>query len=46
MCWEYIVPYFSPYRDEQAARLFPDATNAIFRAYRYTPGEVPWLLSR
>ena len=21
----------------------PDATNAIFRAYRYTPDEVPWL---
>ncbi|MGD0242336.1 MAG: aryl-sulfate sulfotransferase [Streptosporangiaceae bacterium] len=43
VCWEYVVPYFSAYRNEAAARLFPDATNAIFRAYRYTPAEVPWL---
>jgi hypothetical protein len=41
--WEYVVPYFSAYRDEAAARAFPDATNAIFRAYRYLPEEVPWL---
>ncbi len=27
---------------EAAAKLFPDATNTIFRAYRYTPDEVPW----
>jgi len=43
VCWEYVVPYFSAYQDGEAARLFPDATNAIFRAYRYTPDEVPWL---
>jgi hypothetical protein len=43
VCWEYVVPYFSAYGDKEAARLFPDATNAIFRAYRYTPDEVPWL---
>jgi hypothetical protein len=41
--WEYVVPYFSAYHDKEAARIFPDATNAIFRAYRYTPDEVPWL---
>ena len=41
--WEYVVPYFSAYRDEEAARLFPAATNAVFRAYRYAPDEVPWL---
>jgi hypothetical protein len=43
VCWEYVVPYFSAYQDEAAARAFPDATNAIFRAYRYLPDEVPWL---
>ncbi len=43
VCWEYVVPYFSAYDDKEAARLFPHATNAIFRAYRYTPDEVPWL---
>jgi hypothetical protein len=40
---EYVVPYFSAYRDEEAAKLFPDPTNAVFRAYRYAPEEVPWL---
>jgi Arylsulfotransferase (ASST) len=43
VCWEYVVPFFSAYRDEAAARLFPDPTNAIFRAYRYTPDEVPYV---
>jgi hypothetical protein len=43
VCWEYVVPYFSAYHDEEAAKLFPDVTNAIFRAYRYAPDEVPWL---
>ncbi len=41
--WEYVVPYFSAYHDEEAAKVFPDATNAIFRAYRYAPDDVPWL---
>jgi hypothetical protein len=27
----------------EAARLFPDATNAVFHAFRYAPDEVPWL---
>ena len=43
VCWEYVVPHFSAYQDEAAARAFPDKTNAIFRAYRYPPEEVPWL---
>jgi hypothetical protein len=43
VCWEYIVPFFSPYHDVETASRFPDATNAIFRAYRYAPDEVPWL---
>jgi hypothetical protein len=43
VCWEYVVPFFSAYQDEAAARAFPDKTNAIFRAYRYSPEEVPWL---
>ena len=43
VCWEYVVPYFSAYQDEAAPRAFPDATNAIFRAYRHLPDEVPWL---
>jgi hypothetical protein len=41
VCWEYVVPYFSPYHDKEAARLFPDTTIAIFRAYRYKPTRCP-----
>jgi len=44
--WEYVVPYFSGYRDKEAASFFPAQTNAIFRAYRYAPDEVPWLNDR
>ena len=44
--WEYVVPYFSGYRDKEAASFFPAQTNAIFRAYRYAPDEVPGLNDR
>jgi hypothetical protein len=30
----YVIPYFSAYQDEAAARAFPDVTHAICRAYR------------
>jgi hypothetical protein len=46
VCWEYVVPYFSAYRDRAAAALFPAPANAIFRAYRYTASELPRLSSR
>jgi hypothetical protein len=38
-----VVPYFSAYRDRGAAALFPVPANAIFRAYRYTASDLPWL---
>ncbi|MBF6327072.1 aryl-sulfate sulfotransferase [Nocardia transvalensis] len=45
-CWEYIVPSFPTYPDPTTAKLFPAPSNAIFRAYRYTPPEIPWLNPR
>jgi hypothetical protein len=41
--WEYVVPYFSAYQDRDSAALFPAPANAIFRAYRYTASDLPWL---
>jgi Arylsulfotransferase (ASST) len=43
VCWEYVVPYFSAYRARAAGALFPAPANAIFRAYRYTASDLPWL---
>ncbi|RFU87965.1 aryl sulfotransferase [Streptomyces triticagri] len=43
LCWEYVVPHFAPYRESEVRSLFPSEPNAVFRAYRYAPEELPWL---
>lgn len=43
VCWEYVNPHFSEYPDEVTAKLFPGESNALFRAYRYSREEIPWL---
>lgn len=43
VCWEYVNPYFAPYPDTATAKIFPGDSNALFRAYRYSLDEIPWL---
>ncbi|GAB2685934.1 aryl-sulfate sulfotransferase [Saccharopolyspora gloriosae] len=43
VCWEFVVPQFSRYHEPEAARVFPSESNALFRAYRYSAAELPWL---
>ncbi|KAJ9244714.1 hypothetical protein DTO207G8_2221 [Paecilomyces variotii] len=43
ICWEYINPHFAPYPDDVTANIFPGDSNALFRAYRYSLEEIPWL---
>ena len=49
ICWEYIVPDFATYEGlnaEELERIFDYPANAVFRAYKYTPEEVPWLVKK
>lgn len=41
--WEYLSPYFGEYEDPKTRRLHPGETNSVYRAYRYSLEEVPWL---
>ncbi|KPI35866.1 uncharacterized protein AB675_11124 [Cyphellophora attinorum] len=41
--FEFINPCFSEYEDEGTKKLFPGESNALFRAYRYSAEEIPWL---
>jgi outer membrane protein assembly factor BamB len=45
--WEYVNPHLASYEGLDAKELedigFDYASNALFRAYKYTPEEVPWL---
>lgn len=47
VCWEYINPHLASYKGLGAKELedigFDYAANAVFRAYKYTPEEIPWL---
>jgi outer membrane protein assembly factor BamB len=43
LCWEFVVPQFATYAEAAAAREFPGESNALFRAYRYSAEELPWL---
>ena len=43
VCWEYVVPQFATYPDPEMAAIFPSESNALFRAYRYSRDELPWL---
>ena len=42
-CWEYVCPYFAYYPEKAAKDFFPVESNALFRAYKYAPEEIPWL---
>lgn len=41
--WEYVNEWFEAYSDEVTRKLFPGESNALFRAYRYSEEEIPWL---
>ena len=43
ICWEYLNPHFAPYPDATTSKMFPGESNALFRAYRYSLEEIPWL---
>lgn len=43
LCWEFVNPHFAPYPDKETADIFPGESNALFRAYRYSLEEIPWL---
>lgn len=43
VCWEYVSPYLQEYEDAVVRDIFPTESNALFRAYKYTPDQLPWL---
>jgi len=49
MVWEYVNEEFADYKGldaEEIEGLFGYPANALFRAYKYTPEEVPWLMPK
>lgn len=46
VCWEYLNPHFAEYPDPETRTIFPGESNAVFRAYRYSLDEIPWLKSK
>ncbi|KAH9214560.1 ASST-domain-containing protein [Leptodontidium sp. 2 PMI_412] len=49
ICWEYVNPYFADYKGLDAKEIedyFDYPANAIFRAYKYTPEQIPWLAQK
>lgn len=45
-CWEYLNPHFAPYPDKETTKIWSGESNALFRAYRYSLEEIPWLRQR
>jgi len=46
LCWEWVNDQFKDYKGlgaEEIEGLFGYEANALFRAYKYTPEEIPWL---
>lgn len=46
LCWEYVNPDFADYKGLDAREIegiFDYPSNALFRAYKYTPEQIPWL---
>lgn len=49
ICWEYVVEDFANYEGQGAEELqgiFDYPANAVFRAYKYSPEQVPWLMAK
>ncbi|KAK2616971.1 hypothetical protein QQS21_000060 [Conoideocrella luteorostrata] len=46
ICWEFVNPHFAAYPDDETAKIFPGESNALFRAYRYSLEEIPWLKAK
>ncbi|ORX90488.1 PQQ repeat-containing enzyme [Basidiobolus meristosporus CBS 931.73] len=42
LCWEYVNPHFAKYKVPQLS-VFKHESNALFRAYKYSAEEIPWL---
>ena len=48
ICWEFVNEEFADYRGldaEEIEGLFEYPANAVFRAYKYTPEQIPWLVA-
>ncbi|GAB5585668.1 hypothetical protein Unana1_00568 [Umbelopsis nana] len=43
LVWEYVNPYFAVYKVPQLAKVFKNESNALFRAYKYSKEQIPWL---
>ncbi|KAK5126946.1 hypothetical protein LTR85_008304 [Meristemomyces frigidus] len=43
VCWEWISPFFNRYAEKALLDVFSAESNAMFRAYKYTPDQIPWL---
>lgn len=41
--WEYVIPWFNCYPDVEARKTGPGRVNTVFKTYRYSPEEIPWL---
>ncbi|WP_431514295.1 aryl-sulfate sulfotransferase [Variovorax sp. DAIF25] len=41
--WEYVIPWFDEYPDEAARKTGPGRLNSVFKTYRYTREQLPWL---
>lgn len=41
--WEYVIPWFDCYPDVEARKTGPGRVNTVFKTYRYSSEEIPWL---
>ena len=41
--WEYVLPWFGEYAENQACSFAPGVNNGVFATFRYSAEEVPWL---
>ena len=41
--WEYIIPYFGEYKDPTIKKYVRGFHNSVFRSYRYSLAEIPWI---
>lgn len=49
ICWEYVGPDFATYEGlgaEELEGIFDYPANAVFRAYKYAPEDVQWLVEK